>query len=255
MKKFAAVLFAMCLFSTAPLHAAEITVSAAASLTNAFNELAKMHSKNHSDVKIFTNYAASNPLLKQIVEGAPVDVFAAADEATMDEAQKAGVVKGDTRRIFAINDLVLIVPKGNARPEKLADLEKLEKIAIGDPASVPAGRYAKGALEKAGLWSGLEKNFILADNVRQALEYVASGEVDAGFVYATDAKQLGDKVDVAFVVPLAAPVSYPIAVASTGHNPRGGAEFVQFVLSEPAGEVLKKHGFSLPEKQWKSSQN
>lgn len=249
MKKFAVMFFAMWLFSPALGHAAEMTVSAAASLTNAFNELADMYSKSHPDVKIFTNYAASNPLLKQIVEGAPVDVFASADEATMDEAQKAGVVNGDTRKTFAINDLVLIVPKGNAKPEKLSDLEKMGKIAIGDPASVPAGRYTKGALEKADLWNSLEKKFILGTNVRQVLEYVGSGEVDAGFVYATDAKQLGDKVDVAFVVPVATPVSYPIAVATTGQNPQGGAEFVDFVLSAPAGEVLQKYGFSLPEKK------
>lgn len=252
-KKLSISLLAAWLFAQTAAYAADMTVSAAASLTNAFNELSRMYSKSHPGVKIFTNYAASNPLLKQMVEGAPVDVFASADEATMDDAQKAGVVNGDTRRTFAINDLVVIVPKGNARPGKLADLEKLEKIAIGDPAAVPAGRYTKGALENAGLWNSLEKKFIPGTNVRQVLEYVGSGEVDAGFVYATDAKQLGDKVDVAFVAPVTTPVRYSIAVATTGQNPREGAAFVDFILSGPAGEVLKKYGFSLPEKPWRQA--
>lgn len=246
MKKIVLILFSLWLLPQAAVYSAEITVSAAASLTNAFDELTAMYLKSHPDVRIFTNYAASGPLLRQMVEGAPVDVFASADEATMDEAQKAGVIDGATRRAFAKNDLVLIVPKGAVRPEKLADLEKLEKIAMGNPASVPAGRYAKGALERAGLWNSHGKKFIFGENVRQVLEYVASGEVDAGFVYATDARQKADKVDVAFIAPSEVPVSYAIAVATTGGNSLAGAEFVDFILSAPAAEILGKHGFSQP---------
>ena len=111
---------------------------------------------------------------------------------------------------------------------------------------MPAGRYTKEALEKANLWNDLEKQFILASNVRQALEYVASGEVDAGFVYGTDAKQMGDKVEVAFVVPMDNPVSYPIAVATTGSNPQDGQKFVDFILSQPAQKILNNYGFASP---------
>lgn len=249
MKKIAMCFALLYLFAASTATAAEMTISAAASLTNAFNELKSLFGKDHPELNIFTNYAASNPLLKQILEGAPVDVFASADEATMDEAIKAGVVEPGTRRTFAINDLVLIVPKGNAKFENLEQLKKLDKIAIGDPASVPAGRYAKAALTKADLWNSLEKKFILGVNVRQVLEYVASGEVEAGFVYATDAKQMADRVEVAFVVPTETPVSYPAAVVTSGHNPKAGALFVDFLFSGPAGEVLQKYGFSLPAKK------
>lgn len=238
----------LALFMTVPASAAEMTISAAASLTNAFNELADMFRRDHPGSQVYTNYAASNPLLRQLVEGAPVDVFASADEATMDQAVEAKVVDPSTRVTFAINDLVVIVPRGNVRPQNLKDLMKFGKIAIGNPASVPAGRYTKNALEAAGLWKDLEKRFILGTNVRQVLEYVASGDVDAGFVYGTDAKQMADRVDVALTIPTDPPVSYPIAVATTGHNPQAGAEFVKFVLSEPAGKVLEKYGFVLPKK-------
>lgn len=229
-------------------NAAEMTISAAASLTNAFNELATLFEKGQHNLQVHANYAASNPLLKQIVEGAPIDVFASADEETMNQAVTAKVVDPATRASFAINDLVLIVPIGNIKPASLEELVGLDKIAIGDPASVPAGRYARSVLENVSLWNDLANKLILGSNVRQVLEYVASGEVDAGIVYATDARQLADRVDMAMTLQTAAPISYPIAVATTGKNPEAGAAFVNFIFSEPAGEILKKYGFTLPKK-------
>lgn len=233
-------------FMATVANGADMTVSAAASLTNAFADLAAAFEKKHPGLKIHTNYAASNPLLRQLVEGAPVDVFASADQATMDQAVESKVVDPTTRCDFALNDLVLIVPKGAPKPASLAGLTSLGRIAIGSPDSVPAGRYAKQSLEHAGLWDKLSPKYVPASNVRQVLDYVARGETDAGFVYATDAMHQADKVDVAMAVEGHDPVSYPIAVAVTGGNPKDGAEFIKFVLSPEGRTILDKHGFSKP---------
>lgn len=229
-----------------PVQAAEMTVSAAASLTNAFNEIKGMFEKKHAGSQVNVNYAASNPLLKQIQEGAPVDVFASADQATMDKAVAAKVVDTATRKDFALNDLVLIVPAGSKKPAKLEDLKAFKRIAIGNPESVPAGRYTKDSLTNAKLWEAVQPQLIMGNSVRQVLDYVARGEVDAGFVYRTDAKQLADKVDVVMVVEGHDPVSYPIAVVNTGKEAKMGQEFINFVISPEGQAVLAKYGFSKP---------
>ncbi len=230
-------------------RAAELYVSGAASLANAFDDVKAAFEKANPGVKVLTNYAASNPLLKQMQEGAPVDVFASADLATMDKAQEAKLIDPATRKNFALNDLVLIVPsdtKGHV--SDLPSLAKAEvtRIAIGNPDSVPAGRYARDALSSAGLWEKLQAKYINAASVRQALDYVSRGEVDAGFVYRTDALKGGDKVKVVLNVPGHEPVLYPVAVATTGRNPSDGAKFVAFVLGPEGQEILKRHGFSRP---------
>lgn len=225
---------------------AEMTISAAASLANAFTELKQLFEKQNPGLCVNTNFAASNPLLRQLSEGAPVDVFATADQETMDKARNSKLVRPETRKTFALNDLVLIVPQGSGKPASLAELKKLDKIAIGHPASVPAGRYAQETLENAGLWQDLKDKFILADSVRQALDYVARGEVDAGFVYATDARHLKDKVEVALIAENHTPVSYPLAIAITGKNPEAGQKFIDLVLSPEGQEILASHGFAKP---------
>lgn len=246
LRRIAVIALAMGIFCATQASAAEMTVSGAASLTNAFTELKKIFEANHPGLQVNTNFAASNPLLKQIVEGAPVDVFASADQATMDKAAQAKVIDPATRRNFALNDLVLIVPKGSPKPDNLKALEAMKHIAVGNPDSVPAGRYTKAALTNAGLWEKLEQKYILAASVRQALDYVAKGEVDAGFVYRTDAEQYKDKVDIAMIVEGHDPVSYPIAVSITGNNAKAGQEFLDFVLSPEGQAVLAKYGFSKP---------
>lgn len=226
--------------------AEELTVSAAASLTDAFNELKTVFEKERPGLKVNVNYAASNPLLRQIAAGAPVDVFASADQATMDSAAGAKVINPDTRVDFAKNSLVLIVPKGGKKPANLEELASLEKIAVGDPDSVPAGRYTKQALTNAGMWDKLQNRMVQSASVRQALEYVAGGMVDAGFVYKTDAAAKSDKVDIVMVMDGHDPVSYPIAVALTGNNARAGKDFVNFALSPQGQEILAKYGFDKP---------
>ena len=120
------------------------------------------------------------------------------------------------------------------------------RIAIGLPASVPVGRYTQGVLQKAGLWAAIEPKMIGAQNVRQALDYVARGEVDAGFVYATDAALMPDKVKVALTVPTETTILYPIAPVATAPNAAAAQKFVSFVLSAPAQAVLAKYGFGKP---------
>lgn len=229
-------------------HAAELTVSAAASLTDAFKEIAQAYEARHPGSKLFLNFGASGALLQQMAKGAPVDVFASADQETMDAAVTQGLVKAADRQDFVRNALVLVVPAGaGANLKRLDDLRQdaVSRIAIGNPASVPVGRYTRDALESAKLWVPLGPKFIHTTNVRQALDYVARGEVDAGFVYATDALLFRDKVRVALDVPLERAISYPIAKTAAASSAEA-ERFVAYVRSAPAQKILAKYGFLKP---------
>lgn len=227
----------------------ELTVSAAASLTNAFNDIARDYEARHPGTHVNLNFAASDVLLKQIEQGAPADVFASADEATMDRAASAGRIDASSRKDFAANTLVLIVPGSNsAVPTKLDELSQAayKRVAIGNPDSVPAGRYAKQALAAAKLWEPLQAKLVQAQNVRQALDYVARGEAEAGFVYATDAAAQAAKVKVALTVPTATPVRYPAAAVGSCKQKPAACEFVQFLLDAQSRATLSRYGFSAP---------
>ena len=235
------------ILTTASAVAAEVTVSAAASLTNAFRDLSRRYEEHAPGSKVALNFGASGALLQQIAKGAPADVFASADQETMNMAEKQGLVKAAERRDFARNALVVVVPAGTAtEPKRLEDLGRasVKRIAISTPASVPVGRYARHALEAARQWPLVEGKAIYTQNVRQSLDYVARGEVEAGFVYATDAAIMKDKVKIAFTVPLDIPISYPIAPVAASTNADEARRFVSFVLSPQGQAVLAKHGFS-----------
>jgi len=235
--------------AAAPAMATDLTVSAAASLTNAFKDIATAFEAANPETRVQLNVGASGALLQQMAKGAPVDVFASADQETMLQAEQQQLVRPGAKADFAGNTLVVVVPHDAAAPPKtLADLAgpAVKKVAIGLPASVPVGRYTRAVLEKANLWAPIEARLVGAQTVRQALDYVARGEVDAGFVYATDASILPGKVKIAFVVPTETPVVYPIAALAAAPNPAAARKFVAFVLS-PAGQaVLAKHGFAKP---------
>jgi molybdate transport system substrate-binding protein len=249
MRLAARLLIAALPFLAATAHAADLTVSAAASLTNAFKELAPAFEARNPGTKLLLNFAASDALLAQIARGAPVDVFASADQETMDRAQAQQLLAGGSRRDFAGNSLVLVAPSdGTLALAALADLKQpaVRRIALGQPSGVPAGRYAKGALEAAKLWAEVEPKAVYAQNVRQALDYVARGEAEAGFVYGTDAALLKDKVKVALTVPTGTPIRYPVALIAGSPNPAAARAFVDYLLS-PAGQaVLARHGFQAP---------
>jgi molybdate transport system substrate-binding protein len=241
--------FALSLLLSAAASAADLTVSAAASLTNAFRQLAPIFEAQNPGTKVQLNFGASGALLQQIAKGAPVDVFASADQETMDQAQTQSLVRAGERRNFVSNTLVVVVPSdAKALPTVVTDLagSSFARIAIGLPASVPVGRYTQGVLQKAGLWAAIEPKMIAAQNVRQALDYVARGEVDAGFVYATDAALMPGKVKVAVAVPTETPILYPIAPVMSAPNAVAAQQFVAFVLSAPAQAVLATYGFGKP---------
>jgi len=240
---------ALVLAMAVPARAADLTVSAAASLTDAFNEIKTAFAKDHPGVNVVFNFGASGALYSQMEKGAPVDVFASADQKTMDMAVEKKLIDTATRVNFVQNALVLTVPAGN--PAKVKDLASLKadavkRVAIGNPDSVPVGRYTKAALTKLGEWDVLAPKFVLSESVRQVLDYLSRGEVDAGFVYATDAKQGGDKVKIVAEVPLEKPVSYPIAVLSGSADQKDAAAFIAFVTGPKGQEILAKYGFKKP---------
>lgn len=237
------------LAATAGAQAADVTVSAASSLSNALRDLAPAFEAAHPGQTLRFNVGASGALLQQIAKGAPVDVFFSADPESMDQAQARGLVQAAQRRNAVSNTLVVIVPAAASKaPSALADLSQpaFARIAIGLPASVPVGRYTQGVLAAAGLWTSIQPKMIGAHNARQALDYVARGEVDAGFVYATDAALLPDKVKVAFTVPTARPIVYPVAPLVQAPNAAGAARFVDFLFTPPAQAVLARYGFGKP---------
>jgi molybdate transport system substrate-binding protein len=236
--------FALTLLLSSSLWAADLTVSAAASLTQAFQEIGAQFEAQNPGTKLKFNFGASGALAQQIINGAPVDVFA--DTDTMDKAVAKAVVNAADSKVFTSNRLVLVTPvQADLGLKQLTDLKKPEvkRFAMGVPASVPAGHYALGALEKAGLWVELKDKVISTQNVRQALDYVARGEVDAGFVYASDAQLMADKVKVAFSVPTATPIQYPMAKVAASKQSEAANTFIAFVMSAPGQAVLKKHGF------------
>ena len=238
--------FALLLFGSVNVCAEDLTVSAAASLTNAFNEIGQAYELAHPGSHVVFNFAASDVLLKQIEQGAPADVFASADEVTMDRAAATALIDAATRRDFATNTLVLIVPAGAAKPTRLSELtaETYQHVAIGNPDSVPAGRYARQALTEASLWERLQGKLVQSQNVRQALDYVARSEAQAGFVYATDAATQKTKVTVALTLPTSTPVRYPLAAVKSAAHAAQARAFIAFVASPAAQTTLQRHGFS-----------
>ena len=230
-------------------QAADLTVSAAASLTNAFRELGPLFEAQNSGTAVVFNFGASDALLAQIAKGAPADVFASADQEAMDRADAQKLLSAGTRRNFVANRLLMIVPSDSALGLKaMADLRRPEvkRVAIGNPAGVPVGRYAKGSLETAKLWSAVEPKAVMAQSVRQALDYVARGEVEAGFVYATDAAIMKDKVQVVATIPTETAITYPIAAVAGSPNVDAARKFLDFVLTPAAQTVLARYGFIKP---------
>jgi molybdate transport system substrate-binding protein len=246
---FIRILFSTSLLAAAPASAGEVLVSAASSLSNVFREMAQAYEAQYPGAKVALNFAASGVLLQQVAKGAPVDVLATADRETMDKAIELGLVKPAARRAFASNTLVVVVPaNATTAPVRLADLARagIVRIALGQPTSVPAGRYARQALDAAGLWTLVASRAVYTQNVRQALDYVARAEVDAAFVYATDAAVVKDKARIAFTVPLARPVTYPIAPLAASANAAEATRFTGFVLSPPGQAILARYGFGKP---------
>jgi len=225
---------------------AVLTVSAAASLTDSLQEIGVAYEKQ-TGVRVLFNLGASSFLARQIEQGAPADIFFSADEARMDGLEKNGLIIPETRRSRLSNSLVVVVETNNQLqlrgPRDLAS-PAVKRIALADPATVPAGIYAKAYLEKLGLWSALRPKVVPAENVRAALSAVASGNVEAGIVYKTDAA-ISTRVKIAYEVPSAETpaISYSMAVLKESIQPEGAREFLNYLGSEQAGRVFTRFGF------------
>lgn len=232
-----------------PAVAADMLVGAASSLGGAFTELVVEFQQAHPGTKVLMSFAGSDTLAQQVIQGAPIDVLATADHVSMDRAAQAGSIDAATRRNFAGNDVVLIVPSAN--PLKINSVSDLaaagvKRVAFGNPATVPAGRYAKSALEQSGKWDIVKRNEVLGQNVRQVLDYVARGEVDAGFVFATDAAIMPDKVQAVESLSVSTPVSYPIALVKRPDRHPKAQAFLDYVVSPQGAAVMAKYGFKQP---------
>lgn len=231
-----------------PAHAAEILVSAAASLTDAFNKIGDAFTRANPQTTVRFNFAASGVLQRQIEQGAPVDVFASASTKEMDALQMGGHLEARTRTNFIGNRLVLIVPHGSKlKGWNDLKLPTVRRVALSNPATVPAGRYAQETLTHRGLWASIQPKMILGENVRQTLAYVAHGDADAGLVFATDAASEKQRVRVA---QLAVPgqdhhsILYPAAVLANAPHAPAARRFVTFLQSATAQRVLLCYGFA-----------
>lgn len=239
----------VCFASAAPARGGEFLVSAAASLTDAFQDVKSAFEQANPGVEVVLNFGASGALYRQIEQGAPVDVFASADAAWMQRAVDAGMVDADQVHVFARNALVLAAPEDNpAGIQTLADLknERVQRIGICTPETSPAGRYAKHALEAAELYAALEPRLIFGETVRQILDYLVRGEVDCGFFFRTDALKAGGKVLIVEEILLPEPVLYPVAVLKNATLPEMAKAFVDFLGSEAGLLLLEARGFTRP---------
>ncbi len=252
MKRTASIVLCCILLCCAgsPAAAQELVVSAAASLIGAFDAIKAEFEKGHPEVSVTLNHASSGALFRQIQQGAPVDVFASADLKWMDEAVRAGLALERDVAVFAHNTLVMAVPTGNpAGIEEVGHLtcERVRRIGVGTPTTVPAGNYAMLSLRELGLWDALQPKMIFAESVSQILNYTQRGEVDAGIVYATDAAQAGERVRIKAVLPLPEPVVYPIAPLVHSAHQEPASKFIRYILSDRGRDILERYGFSLPE--------
>jgi molybdate transport system substrate-binding protein len=242
---FRIVLSALCFTLMAGLtFAAEINISAAASLREAINELSDVFAKKNPGVTLQRNYSGSGALAKQIENGAPCDVFFSANPEWVDYLKEKKLVDGGNIATFAFNELVF-VGKPELKAGSLQDVVRLDKIAIGSPRSVPAGQYAMEAFKKAGIDKQLEKKLVMARDVRECLLYADRGEVSGAFVYKTDAEQMAKNVKILFTVPqgLYPRVTYPMALTVSGVKKAEAVAFYKFMRSPEAKMVLSKYGF------------
>jgi molybdate transport system substrate-binding protein len=229
-----------------PLHAEELLVSAAASLTDALKKIrAKFEKESH--INVIFNFGASSMLARQIEEGAPADVFFSADEAQMNRLQNK--IAPATRCDLLTNILVVITHKDSTQKlDQLSDFAKPEitRIAIADPQAVPAGVYAKEVLTKAKLWEKIASKIAPTENVRATLAIVEAGNADAGLVYKTDAMSSA-KVRIALEIPaeFAPKIVYPAAIVAGSRHQDQAQHFLAFLKTEEAREIFRRLGFGI----------
>jgi molybdate transport system substrate-binding protein len=224
----------------------ELTVSAAASLQEALTDIKKEFEKEHKNISISFNFGASGALQQQISQGAPVDIFfSAAEDKFQKLVDDGSIAKKDGKNLVG-NDIVLIVPKdSNSYISTFEDLlDKANKISIGTPSSVPAGMYGKESLVKMNVWKSIENKIVYAKDVRQVLNYVETGNVDAGIVYKTDAL-LSKKVKIVAMADenTHSPIIYPAGIVKNTKHYRQAKAFFKYLQGDQAMGILKNYGF------------
>ena len=242
------ILLLLCI-SSGRASAGDIHISAAASTKDALRQILDGFKKVRPGSTILTNFGSAGALAKQIVQGAPTDIFISANPKWLDLVVKEGKGDASTRQILAYNALVLVGKKGISI-SSLEQLPELKRIAIGTPASVPAGQYAEQAMQAAGVFEGLarDKKLVMAQDVRQALLYADRGEVDGAFVYKTDAL-LAEHAVVLLVVPegLYDRVSYPMVMTGSGATKDDVKALYSYLGGPEAKAILQKFGFETTE--------
>lgn len=239
---FLIVLFQLLIFAPVS-QAGVVNLSVAASLKETINDLSAAFSKTHPGIKLTKNYGGSGMLAKQMENGAPADIFISANTEWMDYLNNKGLIDASSVSMFAYNTLVFAGKEGS-NVSNMSGLQKLNKIAIGSPKSVPAGEYAMEAFKKAGIDKPLEKKLVMARDVRECLMYAERGEVAGAFVYRTDALQ-AKQARILFTVPqnLYPRVSYPATLTAKGAQNADAKAFYKFLSSKEAKSVLAKYGF------------
>jgi len=226
---------------------AALTISAAASLQEALTEAENAYRHDHADLDFRNNFGPSGTLALEIEQGAPVDAFLSAAANPMDDLAARGLIAPETRQNLLCNSLVLIAPRDSQLRgfEGLAD-QSTKLIALGDPASVPAGQYGRQTLTALRLMDKLNAKLVLGKDVRQVLTYVETGNADAGIVYATDA-EASRRVKIVAVAPESShdPIVYPAAVVKASQNDASARKFIEFLRSPAAKAIFVKHGFTI----------
>lgn len=244
---FRRIVVAACaiLMTASTAMAGQVNLSVAASLREAMNEMTRMYAKKHPGTTFVNNFGASGTLAQQIENGAPSDVFVTANSEWVDYLKGRKLLNVPSLKIFAYNELVFAGTTGRG-VAGMRDLPKLDRIAIGSPRSVPAGRYATEAMQKSGVQPRLAGKLIMAKDVRECLMYAEMGEVDGAFVYRTDAL-IAKKARILFTVPgnLHQRVSYPMALTATGARNAEARAFFAWMQGTEAKSVLRKYGFLL----------
>ena len=232
-----------------PADTAPVLVSAAVSLSSVLEEMGAEYTRETGAALRF-NFAGSNVLARQIVDGAAVDVFISADDAQMRVVEEAGLVQAGTRTVLVTNQLAVVVRADwGRRLQQLADLGEpdVRRLAVGDPRAVPAGVYARQALERAGVWTVVQPRLVPTVSVRAALAAVDEGNADAAIVYRTDVAA-ARRARLAFVIPPAAapPITYPAAVISRAPHPTAARAWLSWLHGPAAGASFARHGFGVP---------
>ena len=245
---FRLILVLASLSATQVCAANELLVSAALSLKAPFEEIGRAYERKNPGSRVVFNFAASGVLQKQIEAGAPADIFASASPKEVAALNAAGLLLAGTRYDLAGNSIVLVTAMQS--PVRIASFNDLTRrdvklISIGNPASVPAGKYAEETLKTLGLWEMLRTKMVYAEHVRQAMDYVTRGEVDAGMVFLTDAIARGGELKIIAEAPDSShkSVVYTIAAIKGTRDETTTRDFIAFVMSKEGREILKKHGF------------